>query len=263
MCFNSDMEKITSTQNKLIKAIKKLANDKKERDVTATFVAETQRVIETLIANGAKCRNLLIKEQSKAFNYVKKYLDMGIHIDIASPSIFDSVSTLANTDGMIAVFHKQKKVFDVKTGSKYIILDKIQNPGNLGTIIRTSVALNLDGIIITNDSVDLYHPTIIRGTMGSCFSIPIKISTSFKDTIDSLKAKGIKTYATTLIKDAKPINGVVFAPGCAVAFGNEGNGLAERDVKLCDEAVYVPINKNIDSLNVATAAAIVIYKMNN
>jgi TrmH family RNA methyltransferase len=148
---------------------------------------------------------------------------------------------------------------------KYVLLNKIQNPGNLGSIIRTAACFNIDGIIISNDSVDLYHPSIIRATMGSCFSLPIKIVTNLADTIEQMKKYGIMILGTALTSQTKELKQVSIANRAfAVIFGNEGQGLSEVILKMCDEVISIPIDrKKIDSLNVSVSAGIILYHLCN
>jgi TrmH family RNA methyltransferase len=255
------MEKISSKDNKLIKSINKLLNDKKYRDTTNLFIAESFRVVNTLIKNGFKCRNLLMTHESKYFSQVKQLEQQDIFISVINDDIYKSISSLANADGVIGVFIKQHNQLVITKNKKYIILNKIQNPGNLGTIIRTAVAFNIDGIFITNDTVDLFHPSVIRSTMGVCFSIPIMFSTSLIDVIGELKKHDYTCYATVLNKQSQKVDDIKFADSSAVLFGNEGNGLNEKEIKLCDESIYVPISDKVDSLNVSNAAAIIMYLM--
>jgi TrmH family RNA methyltransferase len=256
------MLKITSKDNKLIKSVRKLLDDKKYRDVTNLFVAESARVVETLIKNKILIRNVLVSADSKYFAKAKEYETQGIDIVLLPNSIFNSLTSLANSDGLIAVCNKPKTSINLVQNARYVVLDKIQNPGNLGTIIRTAVGFNFDGIIISNDSVDIFNPTIIRSTMGACFSIPIKIVTNLSDTITQLKKLNIKVYGTALNKTAKPLDSITFTQSSiAVVFGNEGNGLKESDLRLCDEIIYIPINNKIDSLNVSIAVGIILYQI--
>ncbi|MDR0739913.1 MAG: RNA methyltransferase [Mycoplasmataceae bacterium] len=256
------MLKITSKDNKGIKSVKKLFNEKKYRDLTNLFVAESHRVISTLIANNIKMRNLFVSANSKHFKFAQDCENKGINVSILPLSIFNDLSNLNTSDGLIAVFNKPKNNFDLLQTGKYIILDRLQNPGNLGSIIRTAVAFNIDGIIISNDSVDLYHPTIIRATMGTCFSLPIKFTTSLTDTINQLHKQKFKIYATALLSTAKQLNEITFnKQSIAVIFGNEGNGLKDNILKICDDVIHIPISKKIDSLNVAVSAGIIIYKL--
>lgn len=249
-------QEILSPQNKLIKLIKKLGNDKKYRDTTNLFIGETYRVVKQLIQSNVKYQNIVISKDSK-------YIDSFKNVSIVPPSIFKQLSSLSNSDGVLGVFIKPKTIFNIEQNRKYVILNKLQNPNNLGSIIRTCVAFDIDGIFITNDSVDLFHPTIVRSSMGTLFNIPIKFSTSLIDVVNVLKQNKYHCYATTLDKDAKNINEINFHSSSAVMFGNEGNGLSEKEIKLCDEQIYIKISSHVDSLNVASAVAIITHKWNN
>jgi TrmH family RNA methyltransferase len=177
-------------------------------------------------------------------------------------SIFNNLTSLTTSDGLIGIFIKPKDNFNFKPSGNYVVLDRIQNPGNLGSIIRTAVGFQLDGVIISNDSVDLYNPNIIRSTMGSCFAVPIKFVTSLTDVIKQLQSHKLKIYATAISSDAKKLNEISFPKnGVAIIFGNEGNGLKDDVIKMSDETIYIPINNKIDSLNVAVAVGIVLYKL--
>jgi TrmH family RNA methyltransferase len=256
------MLKIVSKDNKLIKSTKKLFNDKKYRDLTNLFVAESQRVISTLKTNNIKIRNLLVSSESKYLKFAHECENQGVNFIELSQNIFNSLSSLNTSDGLIGIFNKPKNNFGITKNGKYVILDRIQNPGNLGSIIRTAVAFGINGIIISNDSVDLYHPNIIRATMGSCFNVPITFTTSLVNTINQLHQEKFKIYATALLPTAKNLNDIIFNnESTAIIFGNEGNGLKNNILKICDDIIHIPIDKKIDSLNVAVTAGIVLYKL--
>jgi TrmH family RNA methyltransferase len=254
--------KITSKENKLIKSVKKLTTDKKYRDLINLFVAESYRVINTLTQNNIKIRNLIVSQESKYFHMAKNYEKNGVEVVILSNNIFNTLTSLATSDGLIGIFNKPKNNFNFDKKGKYLVLDRIQNPGNLGSIIRTAVGFSIDGLIISNDSVDLYNPNIIRATMGSCFSIPIKFVTSLADVIAQLHQQGFRVYGTAISSTAKNLKDVHFNnDSTAIIFGNEGNGLKDNILKLCDETIYIPINSKIDSLNVSVAVGIVLYQL--
>jgi TrmH family RNA methyltransferase len=248
------MQEILSPQNKLIKLIKKVISDKKYRDATNLFLGEGYRVVTQLLNHGVKSQNILVAKDSK---YVTQFKD----VSIIPSNIFSQLSSLANSDGVLGLFVKPKTTLEIKPNKKYIILNKLQNPNNLGNIIRTCVAFNIDGIFITNDSVDLFHPAIVRSSMGTLFGIPIKFSTSLVDVINNLKQNGYCCYATTINKQAKDINEITFENSSAVVFGNEGNGLNPKEISLCDKQIYIKISSHVDSLNVASTVAIIAHKL--
>ena len=206
------MVKISSKDNKLVKSVKKLITDKKYRDLTNLFIAESYRVINTLIKNKIQIRNLIVSAKSHFFHIAKEFDKQGIEVVILPRNIFDSLTSLSTSDGLIGVFNKPKDNFIFHKGDNYVILDRIQNPGNLGSIIRTAVGFKMNGVIISNDSVDLYNPNIIRSTMGSCFCIPIKFVTNLSDVITKLHQLGFKVYATALSSNAKKLAEITFQP---------------------------------------------------
>ncbi|GMO13890.1 MAG: RNA methyltransferase [Mycoplasmoidaceae bacterium] len=250
------MDTIYSTSNKTIKLVKQLQFEKKYRDATNMFCVETKRIVDHLIKDGYVCKFILVSENSKYQYEFKKYQTY-----LTSDTIINSLSSLSNGDGIIGVFEKKKTQFTIKQKGKYVILDRIQNPANLGAIIRTCLAFNIDGVIVTNDSVDIYNPSVIRGSMGSIFSIPFKFYTSLPDAINSFKVSNYTIYGTALEKTAKSINEVKFSDNSVVIFGNEGNGLNKKDLELCEQIIYIPINDKIDSLNIGASVAIVAWKL--
>ena len=160
------------------------------------------------------------------------------------------------------IFEKKTNKIQIKTNGKYLVLNKIQNPGNLGTIIRTACAFDIDGIYITNDSVDLYHPETIRNTMGYIGITPIATYYNYFDVISLLQKNHIKVYATALSQKSTDVNKVKLTKGIAIVFGNEGNGLNHKEIRVCDQSIYINTNPKVESLNVAIAAGIILSKIN-
>jgi TrmH family RNA methyltransferase len=246
------MDVISSSSNATIKLIRRLLNEKKYRDSTNMFCVETKKIVEHLISNKFKIKFLLIDKKSKYINEFSNTIKYYVE-----PSIFNSLSELKTPDGIIGVFEKSNNELKIQNYKKYFILDKVQNPNNLGTIARTCIAFNIDGIIIINGSVDIYNPQVIRSSMGAIFNIPIKFSTDITNIITTLKQNNFKIYATALKRNATSLEQIKFNPNTAILFGNEGNGLSDSAIKLCDETIFIPINPNIDSLNIAASASII------
>jgi TrmH family RNA methyltransferase len=243
---------INSKENKLIKLTKKLFDDKKNRDASNLFVVESYRIVKDLIAHGNIPQNILVSSNSK---YISEFKDA----TIVENKIFSTISLLGNSDGVLAIFPKKNNSFEILPNKKYVLLDNIQNPSNVGSIIRTCVAFDIDGILLVNGVSDITNPMLIRSSMGSNFFIPINVYTSFSDVVKVLKKNKITIYATALDKNAKKINDIIFDKSSCLVFGNEGNGLSKQDIELCNQTIYVPISDKIDSLSVSNAAAIIIY----
>jgi len=247
---------ITSSDNKTIKLIKKLIDDKKKRDETNMIVIEGERIVSQMIENSHPYKFILVSNGSK---YVQKYSKFN-NVYIVKNSIYNSLTSFTNSDGVIAVFDKQYKKLELNPNKKYIILDSIQNPNNLGSIFRSCLAFSIDGIIIYN-STDPFNINSIRSSMGSIFEVPFMITTNLKTTIEKLKSMNYEVYATILDKNAQDISKIKKIDSIAIVFGNEGNGIKKDIVETCTSSVYIKISNKIDSLNVAITVAIVSYEL--
>jgi TrmH family RNA methyltransferase len=142
-----------------------------------------------------------------------------------------------------------------------IILDSVQNPGNAGTIIRTTDALCNADIILTGDCADIYSGKTQRAAMGAIFRQNIKICKNIKKELAFLKESGYNIFATYLDKSSRSIENVKFNEKSAVVFGNEGSGLSAETADLCDDKIIIPINPESESLNVSVAAGIVLWEI--
>lgn len=249
---------ISSKENKLYSLISKLINLKQHRDKTRLFVAEGYRVVCTLLESN-KPMTIVIDSESK---YIDKAKELSAHCEIVlfKHSLFNQLSSVANSDGVLAIFNKKDLPMEISKTKNYLILDRIQNPLNLGSIVRSACAFNINGIIITNDSVDIYHPNIIRSTVGLINKIPFRYSTDLMYEISNLKKNGIKIIGTALNNktvDVDSINNLT--TGIAIIVGNEGNGVNPKILAACD--LCVKINTRIESLNVAVATGIILSKL--
>ena len=137
-------------------------------------------------------------------------------------------------------------------------MENIQDPGNLGTMLRTAEAAGVSGIVLSRDCADIYNPKVIRSTMGSVFRVPFVYVPSFTEALRSIKEQGITVYAAYL-HGGESVSGVQFDEKCAIMIGNEGNGLSDTAVAEADKRVFIPMAGQIESLNAAIAAAILLF----
>lgn len=151
----------------------------------------------------------------------------------------------------------------VKIGKdgRYILLSSMQDPGNIGTILRTAAAFGLDGVFLSSDCPDLYSPKVLRATMGGIFKIPLEVSDDLTEVIDRLQEAGIRVCAAALDGQAVPLQQAGLGNGCAVVIGNEGNGLPGHLIERCGQAVMIPMRPDSESLNAAMAAGIFLWEM--
>ena len=152
-----------------------------------------------------------------------------------------------------------KKIESNDIGNKVLILDQIQDPGNLGTIIRSAVAFSFDTIILSNDSVDLYNSKVIRASQGMIFNLNIK-RCNLTDIIPKLKKENYKIFGTR-VTGGNDIKSIEKNNKFAIIMGNEGNGLSLDIQKLCDEFIYIKMNEKCESLNVGVATSIILYEL--
>lgn len=149
----------------------------------------------------------------------------------------------------------------LKADGKYLILDNLQDPGNVGTLLRTADAVGIDAVIMCNDCCELYNPKVLRSAVGSVFRVTTMIADDLETVAELLKSKGIKLFASVIDKDAVSVTEAGFRGGCAVVLGNEGSGMSGEDAALCDERITIKMHGNINSLNVATAGSIILWEM--
>ena len=234
----------TSTDNKYIKHIKKL-NDKKYREEYNEFLIEG----EHLVKEAYKCgllKNLILEEGST--------FKLDIETGYVSSNVLKYISELDNPSKIIGVC---KKLEEKEIGNKIVILDGVQDPGNLGTIIRSSVAFNVDTIVLSKSCVDLYNSKVIRASQGMIFNINI-IVRDIEEFIKDLK--GYKVYGTK-VNGGKSLKEVEKNSKFAIIMGNEGNGVRKEVLDMCSDYIYIDMNKKCESLNVGIATSIILYEL--
>ena len=237
---------ISSIDNQKIKEIKKL-DTKKYRDETGLFVVEGEHLIYEAYKEGL-LKTIIVRDGYP--------LMLDVETLYVSDKVLKYLSQLQTPSPVLGVC---KKKSSKKIGSKVIALDNIQDPGNLGTIIRSAVAFNFDTIILSDDTVDLYNPKVIRATQGMIFKINIIIA-NLKETLLKLKENKYILYATD-VNDGNDIKSIEKSKKFAIIMGNEGNGVSKEIKEICSSFIYIPMNKECESLNVAVATSIILYEL--
>lgn len=240
---------ITSLTNKHIKELTKL-KEKKYRDVSDCFLVETKHLV--LEAYKAGLIKELILEKNEIF-------PLDIQPLYVTREILKKISSLDNPSNVMAVVKKKKPPENI--GEKVLILDRIQDPGNLGTIIRSAVAFNIDTIICSNDTTDIYNPKVVRASQGMMFHIPILFANP-KKIIEELKEKDYKIIGTKVTNGHDVKESSIYSH-FALIIGNEGQGISKEIDELCDENLYIKMNENCESLNASVAASILLYEISN
>lgn len=238
----------TSIENKKIKSIKKL-EQKKFRDETSEFVVEGDHlVMEAFKAN-------ILKEIIALEGTIIDKVD--VEINYATSSVLKYISSLSTPPKVIGIC---KKIKEKPLKDKILILDGIQDPGNLGTIIRNCVAFNISDIIVSSDTTDIYSPKVLRATQGMIFNVNI-IKRNLGEIIYSLKNSGYTIYGTK-VNGGKSVKNIEKKEKFAIIMGNEGNGVKKENLDLCSEYIYIDMNNKCESLNVGVATGIILYELN-
>lgn len=256
---------ISSIQNPLIKEIK-LLTQKKHRDGFGKFIIEGFKLIHDAIEFGAEIETILIDDKIKETHEVKKIIRFAtqtkIILGFVTEKIIKELSDTVQPQGIIGIVKSKKSEIDedsIENKTLFIMLENIQDPGNLGTIIRSCEAAKIDGLILLKGCVDLYNPKVIRGTMGAIFNLPIYFTDNSEGILHKLKKSGFKLFGTTI--DAKKnYFDLDLTKKTVIIFGNESKGLSEEMIDRVDNLIKIPMLGKINSLNVSQSVGIVLYE---
>lgn len=259
---------ITSLDNYKIKLYQKLLTSKKARSENNMFALEGARITEDALNENLQIQAVFISENAKL-----RYADVvdKIYNTLEPDRIFEITDSIAKKisdtktpQGIFSIVKKLDKVLNtdkILNNGRYIILNNLQDPGNIGTIIRTADAVRIDGIIMTDDCCDMYNPKLVRSTMGSMFRINWWDKCNINNVLDIFNQKQITTFAAVIDNDAVSVTDCDFSNGSVVVIGNEGNGLPNEISNKCDKKLTIKMQGNIDSLNAAMATGIIIWEM--
>lgn len=253
------MNIIQSKDNSVIKEVKKL-HKKKFRNETGRFLVEGFRFVEEALISSFSVSHIFVSESVK-----DKYIDFNIEkilqensvVYFVKDNIFKDLCETVTPQGILAVVENKKFKLENKEGF-YVLVDKLQDPGNVGTIIRTAHASGALGVIITKGTVDVYNDKTLRSTMGSIFNIPV-IEDDNLELIRDLKSKGFKLIVSSLDTDNNFYD-IDLIGKVIIAVGNEGNGISDEVYALGDEKVKIPMPGKAESLNAAVSASIMMYE---
>lgn len=249
------MDIITSLENKLIKELLALQS-KKQRHKIGKFLLESKRGIEEALIYGNEPEVIILREGTQLPAFLSNYNQVVVEV---SEKVFIKISTTENSQGIIAVY----KFFNFKINNllekqKLLFLDGIQDPGNLGTIIRSAAAFNLGGILIGPGSVDIYNEKVLRSTLGGIFALPIiEIKT---EELKLFKKHGFNIVGAKL--NGENLYNFNFNEKVVIAVGNENFGLSQDFMDIAENYITIQISDKMESLNASVAASIILYELN-
>lgn len=247
-----------SRDNKHVKDALKL-KQKKFREEEGKFIAEGIRFVEEAIKEGL-VQYVLYSDKLYSTKGNERILDSEVSKYEVSADIMKELCDTENPQGVAAVVSKPEWDVDKITNNFIVIADGVQDPGNLGTIIRTSDAAGAGAVAVVKGTVDVYNSKTLRSTMGSIFHVPILFYDDFEELANLLKGKGYKIYSTSLDAEGY-IYDCDFTENTAIVIGNEANGIPEEHLKLSTHLIKIPMPGNSESLNAAVAGAITIYEV--
>lgn len=257
---------ITSAQNPQIKQLQKLQTSRRQRQETGLFVAEGVKLTEEAMAHGLAMHVFYytLRAQEKYPDAIRQLSQYAAETVLLSDELGERIGQSTAPQGvyaLCAMLDNGADLAKIKKNGRYLLANGLQDPGNIGTIIRSCGAFGVDGLILSEDCPDIYSPKVLRAAMGGVFHLPILRTEDMPGLIRSLQGDGMRIYAAALTEDAQPIETLNLGDGCGVLIGNEGNGLPAELAELCDCRGIIPIAPGTESLNAAIAASIFLYEM--
>lgn len=255
-----DFVKITSKDNQLIKFVSLLQSSAKQRKESKLFVLEGLRICDDAYDNNIKFDKLIVTETAleKYKDSIELFAKNSDSCYILTENLFKKISDTNSPQGVIVVAKVPETSNVISKDCRYIALENLADPSNLGAIARTAEALGVNGIIITSDSCDPYSPKSLRSSMGTLLRLPIFV---VDDIMTCIKESQLRSFACVVDRGADGISSIDFKNGDVLLIGNEANGLSD-DVKLsADFLVTIKMHGKAESLNAAAAAAIAMWEM--
>ena len=253
---------ITSKDNAVLKLVSSLQTSAKVRKETGLFVIEGLRICEDASENGVAFNKLIVTENAlnKNKEAIKKLAEKCESCYIFTESLFKKISDTNTPQGILAVgvIPENNNKIDIK--GRYIALENLQDPSNLGAVCRSAEALGLDGLIVSG-GCDIYNPKALRAAMGSSLRMPVIIADNLVELIEKANGMGMQTLASTPRSTATDIRRISMDGGVICCVGNEGSGLTEEVISACKTAVVIPMTGRAESFNASAAAAILAWEL--
>ncbi len=255
---------ITSTSNPRVRQLVLWQEKAKKRREDNVFLAEGIKMLREAPKDWIKevylTEEVLQRLRKEDGEVLAKIENTGY--ELLSDEVMKKVSDTQTPQGALVVLNRPSYTLEDIVGNgegTFVVLENLQDPGNLGTIIRTGEGAGIRGVIMSQDTVDIYNPKTIRATMGSVYRVPFIYVETLSNSICYLKEKGVQTYAAHL-KGKKQYYEFSYMSGTAFLIGNEGNGLKKETADLADEYLRIPMEGQVESLNAAIAATILMYE---
>lgn len=260
--------RISSPANEKIKTVVQLQTKNSVRKKQKLFVVEGTKMYEEVPENDLIATYLSEKfyDNNVKIGKISKEIEKRLNKQdyyIVADNVFKNMSDTVTPQGILAIVRqKEYELSDILDNSKhqvFMVLENIQDPGNLGTIVRTGEGAGIAGIIMNKETVDVYNPKVIRSTMGSIYRVPLMVSENLEETLDVLSENNVTIYAAHL-KGSEYYTDGMYTGSTAFLIGNEGNGLSERISNKAHKLIKIPMDGKVESLNASVAASILMYE---
>lgn len=258
------MERLTSKDNPQVKQLSRLLADKKERASTGLFVTEGARLSGEAVLAGIAVETAFLTHTALE-RYPKQtdaLLACAQHVLMLSDELAARVGDTQTPQGVYCVCKQPQPRLsaDAVPAGRYLALEFLQDPGNVGTVLRTADAFGLSGVFLTADCPDIWSPKVLRATMGSAFRVPVCVTPALPALLTAL-SQTHATYAAVLDESAISVRSCNFSRPCVVVIGNEGAGLTPETLQACAQTAFVDMAGGTESLNAAVAAAVFMWEM--
>lgn len=256
-----DFKEISSKENSLIKLVCGLQKSAKQRNENSLFVLEGLRICFDAADNGIQFDKLIVSKTafSKSSSDIEELANNANECYLLNDTLFKKISDTTTPQGIIAVAKiPQTNDCEINAKGRYIALENLSDPSNLGAVSRTAEALGVSGIILSDNSCDPYSPKVLRASMGTILRMPVIILSEFSYRISKL---GLKVYSCVVDDTAEKITDQTFMDGSVLVIGNEANGITEQTKLNSDELITIPMSGKAESLNAAIAASIAMWEM--
>jgi len=254
-------KELSSLQNPLVKEVILLQEKSRERRKKGLFIIEGQREIQLALAGNYTLEKIIILADIVNQDFIKQFQES--QIISVSKAVYEKMSYRSSTEGILAIAKTKALTLDsLKFNSKtplILIAESPEKPGNIGALLRTADAANLDAVLIANPKTDMYNPNIIRSSVGCIFTNQIGVGTT-AEILDFLKKQSIKSYAAALTADATYYHEEDYRQATALVVGTEATGLSASFLDQADKTIIIPMQGKIDSMNVSVAAGILVFE---
>ena len=246
------MEHVTSRKNSIIRQLRILGREREARQASGVFVGDGEKLLREALASGAQVETVLWAEAPGLS------LPEPVRQIIAPKELVEYVSALSHSPGPVFTARIPERILPERP-ERVLVLETVQDPGNVGTVLRTSNALGADAVLLTGACADLYSPKTVRATMGAIFRQPV-LECSRSELRSLLDGWQLPLYGAALTDTAKDLREVNLSRA-AVAVGSEGQGLSAEMLSLCDGQIIIPMRPEAESLNAAVAASVILWEM--